>query len=134
MVGTPLTWNNFAGVAQTATKSLALPGNGFLWVNDTAKAANIREEFSVTPRVWDQPVDGVSAKVAMVQSTIVFERQLSTDAVPFRLKVQMSIAKSALGVPVTARYNVKDFNSLWTALTNLDVEIDDFLAGRAQLA
>lgn len=131
MIGSPITWNNAAAVAQTGTKSVLLPGGGYLWVNDTAKGSNIREEFGYTPKFWSQPLG--TQLVPMVKSTTVWERQTSTDLLPARIVMMISMPKAALGVPATARYHVKDFNALWTALTNLDVEIDDIINGRAHL-
>jgi len=131
-LGSTFTQADSAAVNQVWTRSKIGADGSVTYVNDTKRALGHREEIKFTPTVFQVTVG--AAVVSMVRYVIQFERQLSTDTVPFRLLLTYTFAKALQDSVTTIRTLLKDFNVLFgTGLQSTDAKVDDIASHRAQV-
>lgn len=128
-LGSTFNNNDSATVSQTWVRSQV--GDNFgTYVNDTKRAAGHREDVTFRTKQYTQQVGG--AGIIMVQQNVRFERQLSTDAVPYRMNLTVSLPMTLQNAVTTIRALQKDFNALWaTGIFGSDAKVDDFTAFRS---
>lgn len=131
-LGSSLVQNDSAAAPQTWTRSKIEKDGSVTYVNDTKRASGHREEVKFTPSTFQVTVG--STVVSMVRQVIQFERQLSTDVVPFRLILTYTYPKSLQDTVATIRTLLKDFNIFFgTGLQGTDAKVDDIAAHRAHI-
>lgn len=130
-LGSSFVQNDSAAAAQTWTRS-RVDNKSVTYVNDTKRALGHREEVTFTPSLFE--VASGASKIPMVKMIIKFERQLSTDLVPFRYAMTLTYPKSLQDSVTTIRTLLKDFNVFYgTGLCGSDAKVDDIAAHRAHI-
>lgn len=129
-LGSSITIPDASAANQVFTRSV-YDGSLTLYVNDTKRASGHREDVQFRTKRFTQNV-GTSG-ILMVQSNIRIERQLSTDLVPYRMNITVSMPKSLQDAITTIRLLQKDANAYWAWICNSDAKVDDINAGRAHI-
>jgi hypothetical protein len=128
-LGSTFNNNDGAAVAQTWVRNQV--GEAFgSYINDTKRAAGHRQDAVFRTKNYTQQVSG--AGIIMVQQNLKFETQLSTDAVPLRINLTMSMPLTLQNAVTTIRAAQKDFNAFWaTGIFGSDAKVDDWTAFRS---
>lgn len=131
-LGSSFTYADTAAVTQTLTRSaLKADGTG-VYDNDTKAAAGHKEFVTLTQEKFTATApDGT--KVPMIRNIWVIERKLSTEIVPCRKRIVETFPEADLSNITATRNRDKDFNALWTAMSNSDAKVEDLARGRAHI-
>jgi len=66
----------------------------------------------------------------MVQINFRYEKKISTDTEPFVSNFTLAIPKSLSDAVTTSRVRFKDLMALLNGVSNVDAEVDDWMAAR----
>jgi len=116
-----------AAVNQTWTR-VQLNPDTVKYVNDTARAAGIAESFTLRSKSFTKTVG--TTPVPMVQINFRYEKKISTDTEPFVSNFTLAIPKSLSDAVTTSRVRFKDLMALLNGVSNVDAEVDDWMAAR----
>lgn len=131
-LGSTFVQNDSAAAAQTWTRAKIGADGSVTYVNDTKRALGHREEVKFSPSTFQVTVG--AAVIPMVRYVIAFERQLSTDSVPFRWLSTYTFPKALQDSVTTIRTLLKDMNVFFqTGLQSSDAKVDDIASHRAHV-